>query len=151
MLTLPSGKEVQSWINRHSHEIGGGFCLWSTLELSSWKGQSGESEGLLKDTAKSHMRKKKFPISCSWQNSFPNFKSCVNTKRGSWRAEIIIWVFEVKMSSPKLLSWDKRISVLNYLDNHLDFIAHICTVLYSGQNTAQNDSCSEGRTWWQSS
>lgn len=43
---------------RHGQEIGGGFRLWPTWELSWWRGQSGESEGLLKDTAKkSHEEK----------------------------------------------------------------------------------------------
>lgn len=34
MLTLPSGKEEQSWVNKkHGQEIGGGFCRQPTWEL----------------------------------------------------------------------------------------------------------------------
>lgn len=93
------------------------------------------------------MRKKEFPMSYSWQNSFPNFKSYVPTKHESWRVEVIIWVTEVKMSPPKLLNWEKRTSLLNCLDNHLNLhISYLysslqCSryspegLLFRGQNT----------------
>lgn len=63
--------------------------------------------------------KKKFATSRSRQNFFPNVKSCVSTNKRSWRTEVIMWVTQVKLFSPKLFSWDKRISPLNFLDNHL--------------------------------
>ena len=112
-LTSPSGKKEQGCLTR------GGFA-------SSWPKNSSHKKASLKslkDYSKILQTHPEKAISTFMlcQNSFPNFKSCVNTDHGCWRPEAIIWGIQVKMFFPKLFDCEKRISLLNYLDNHLNF------------------------------